>query len=144
LSRKLRAMTRLSHALVSHCPAAYRAMTRKPVRVCEFESYMPSHAVVSPTGGPMRLRARRLVRKEGNAGAFWCLSTIPAPPGTRCARPPGHRYLWRSLGEQFYTDAGRSTSASFANQVAILKVAPCRNTSGANGGCHARLATLPR
>jgi hypothetical protein len=38
-------MTRLSHALVSRCPAAYRAMTRKPVRVCEFESSQPRQGV---------------------------------------------------------------------------------------------------
>jgi hypothetical protein len=47
-------------------------------------------------------------------------------------------------GEQFYTDSHRSPSASFPHQATIFKVTPRRNTSGANGGCHARFATLPR
>ena len=53
-------------------------------------------------------------------------------------------FLVPEHGEQFYTDAGRSTSASFPHQATISRVTPRRNTSGANGGCDARFTTLPR
>jgi hypothetical protein len=59
-------------------------------RLLRVESNMPSHAVVSPTGGPMRLRARRLVRRfvrvasmslptlRGSGGTFICVEHSPA------------------------------------------------------------------
>ena len=61
------------------------------------------------------------------------LVTTPARPGLRqacamvraSARCAGDN---KGPGEQFYTDAGRSTSASFPD----------------HGGCHARFTTLPR
>src|SRR3984893_12849813 len=87
LSRKLRAMTRLSHALVSRCPAAYRAMTRKPVRVCEFESYMPSHTVGLELLGqgemmracPSGVDARCLALKRVGTDPEWLIQTQYSP-----------------------------------------------------------------